>query len=158
MAACSAPSDAAVFSRFPLLSELSLRRLVGENSALSADILRAVCAEGLATEDANRSDLLGPLDTEADELDRRGGFKTLLETMESTANCPACQQFLSLIVLWMFPCVARQMGCADLVSSMDLLLSGRMQKRQAGNRSTVNAVSKHPLEIYAALLQACATE
>ena len=114
-------------------------------------LIRAVCHEGLASSACQSSDLIPS--GEADTVDRQHSFSDLIKALDGCVQHEVCENFCVLIVLWMFPCIAARVGASELCNDVDGFVSGVMKKSPTGNRSTVNMMSQHPLQLYALLLR-----
>ena len=86
---------------------------------------------------------------------KRGhGFRVLLEFIDElkqdqSAGARMAEQFLAVLLPWLFPDFASQVGCAaDTFTHIERDLFGEQRRGKTGGRSSVIRPALHPIELW----------
>lgn len=86
---------------------------------------------------------------------RGDGFRQMITFIDELQNdhgsgARLAEQFLAVLLVWLFPDFARASGCAaDAFSDIERDLFGEQRKGKSGARSSVIRPALHPMELWA---------
>lgn len=117
----------------------------------SLEVIKAVCLEC-----QNHADGGETLFGESFPKSKRGdGFAAMIRLIaeldrDQRAGARLAEQFIAVLLLWVFPDFASVTGCsADAFANIELDLFGSQRRGKSGARSSVVKPALHPMELWA---------